>query len=206
MDLDGTCIVGSDSTGDLLLLPAFNGLCVVVSDSVGALFMANALDGICIPQSSGGSFMFTGNCMFGECDVLSANCCAVLFVLKLSATISAGQVTSIQMLDYTFVQQIIKNNPEITVFPVNMIDQPSFDPTTQMVTQDGWIIGEVDVQPVWDITELDVDQALNFATLDTTDISEFITNWDTITSDDKDTVLKRLAEISVLTLTSLIHH
>ena len=38
--------------------------------------------------------------------------------------------------------------------PVNMTEQPAFDPNTQRVVQTGWTVGPTDLQPVWQVVSL----------------------------------------------------
>jgi hypothetical protein len=89
---------------------------------------------------------------------------------------------------------------------VNMTVQPTFDPNTQAVIQNGWTITPVDVEPVWQIVALTAAQqqavanqtdwnntiALNLVAACTNAIN----NWATLTATQKDTILLDLVKLS----------
>ena len=65
-------------------------------------------------------------------------------------------VLNIAEIDPTVYATWVSNsNPKASSYlPVNMIAKPSFDAATQFVTQTGWTITGVDVQPIWSVQTL----------------------------------------------------
>jgi hypothetical protein len=101
---------------------------------------------------------------------------------------------------------VSSGNPKGTQYRIiNMIAQPTFDPTTQQVVQNGWTITAIDVQPVWVVATLPAaaQQAIaatniwnQTLTLNiVTAATNAINNWGNLTAAQKDTVLLAVVKV-----------
>jgi hypothetical protein len=115
---------------------------------------------------------------------------------------ASAMVQTVYPMNGNYIAMLQANNPAVIILPVHYTAQPAFNPATQEVVRTDWIITDVDVQPVWTVKALTGDKM----TLNTTDLSQYIANWLTLTVGDKDTVLYRLTEITVLLLSKYIVH
>jgi hypothetical protein len=121
------------------------------------------------------------------------------------------------LLDSTQTSVIGFNNIDPTVFSklatvksqfyrlVNITAQPVINPLTQGVSQNGWTVSSVDVQPVWvtsALSQSQIDAATaqtNYNTVMALNIvaqcTNAIANWALFTPAQKDTVLLRLVQV-----------
>lgn len=114
------------------------------------------------------------------------------------------QVESVQPMDTDFINNLTDNAPNIKILPVNMIDQPPYTMTTETVTQDGWTITDVDVQPVWVISAITspdlviVSAQMNYDSVISENLvdsfTDAISNWGTLTDPDKDALLLQVVK------------
>jgi hypothetical protein len=118
-------------------------------------------------------------------------------------------LSSVQSID-TWNSAIVSalqaaGNPKFSFLRiVNMTAQPSFDPTTQVVVQNGWTVTTNDVEPVWQVIPLtpDQQQAAQNATQWNNVVglnlvqafTNAINNWGSLTPPQKDTVLLNLVK------------
>lgn len=95
-----------------------------------------------------------------------------------------------------FMNNILQSNPSLVFRPVNRTPAlPYFDPLIQTIAQDGWLITDVDVQPAWKIWDQTPGQISDTSVLVPSDLQAYIDNWASLTTDNKDDVLKRLTKI-----------
>jgi hypothetical protein len=118
-------------------------------------------------------------------------------------------LSSVQSID-TWNSAIVSalqaaGNPKFSFLRiVNMTAQPSFDPTTQVVVQNGWTVTTNDVEPVWQVIPLTPDQQQaaqnatqwnNVVGLNLVQVfTNAINNWGSLTPPQKDTVLLNLVK------------
>jgi len=124
---------------------------------------------------------------------------------QLSADLSTVLIAPISIDSVLVASWQTAGNPKGTLYRViNMIAQPTFDPNTQAIIQNGWTITANDVEPVWQIITLTAAQqqvvsnatqwnntvAINLVAACTNAIN----NWATLTAAQKDTVLLDLVK------------
>lgn len=105
---------------------------------------------------------------------------------------------------------VANGNPKASSYRVvNLTAQPSFDPATQSVTQNGWTITANDVQPNWQVVTLSTaDQTtyqntqnrLSLINTASNNLQNADANWATLTAAQKDQVLRYLVKINVILL------
>jgi hypothetical protein len=105
---------------------------------------------------------------------------------------------------------VSNGNPKANSYrAVNLTAQPTFDPATQTVQQNGWLITATDVQPNWQVVTLSAaDQTvyqntqnrLNLINTALNNLQNADNNWATLTAAQKDQVLRYLVKIDVILL------
>jgi hypothetical protein len=105
---------------------------------------------------------------------------------------------------------VSSGNPKAASYRVvNMTAQPTFDPATQAVQQNGWTITTNDVQPNWQVVTLSsADQTayqntqnrLSLINTASNNLQNADANWATLTAGQKDQVLRYLVKINIILL------
>jgi hypothetical protein len=114
-----------------------------------------------------------------------------------------SSVLTVMTMTPSLKANMLENNPQLILLPVNMTAKPSFTPATQTVIQSGWIIGSVDVQPKWIVISQTSDQMVvstaqryyDSVTIGLVDsFTSALSSWGTQNSTTKDALLVNLID------------